>query len=335
MSAERQGTDLWGWITLSFTWCGSELTAFLPVFSQETRLYLSQAAQRLLSQNLECDTAIGLFWVSPRTGLHYRTFSSIKPNGSLRDVTSWVISQHPTAEGGSQELMYNFSEEKIKKYRLEIRPSNLKALRDPSSLLEEAVWIVKNQSQFRVFYMCIYPFILCASNFTDIFILGSTVLLWNIKCICLTWRKLVACYSSALYLKASLNLLEVLFISPFIHMWIVNLNNSFWAASAKVLLQFKLCPVNYLLILHIMKLWVDGNSLDPRENNKSALPEKFSNVDTLLAQENLHFADNILTYDSSWFGAKVLGENALIKMLTECLLWSNDNIIKFQNHWGS
>lgn len=227
------------------------------------------------------------------------------------------------------------SQRKKKKYRLEIRPSNLKALRDPSSLPEEAVWIVKNQSQFRVFYMCIYPFILCASNFTDIFSLGLTVLLWNIKCICLTWRKLVACYSSALYLKASLNLLEVLFISPFIHTWIVNLNNSFWAASAKVLLQFKLCPVNYLLILHIMKLWVDGNSLDPRESNKSALPEKFSNVDTLLAQENLHFADNILTYDSSWFGAKLLGENALIKMLTECLLWSNDNIIKFQNHWGN
>lgn len=67
----------------------------------------------------------------------------------------------------------------------------------------------------------------------------------------------------------------------------------------------------------------------------SALAEKYLDVDTLLAQESLHFADSILSYDSSWFKAKVLEENALIKMLTECLLWSNDNIIKFQNHWGS
>lgn len=39
-------------------------------------------------------------------------------------------------------------------------------------------------------------------------------------------------------------------------------------------------------------------------------------MDTLLARENLQFADNILTYGSSWFGAKALSENALIKMLT-------------------
>lgn len=80
---------------------------------------------------------------------------------------------------------------------------------------------------------------------------------------------------------------------------------------------------------------VEGNSLDAHESNKSTLPEKFSDVDTLLAQESLHFADNILTYDSSCLGPELLGENTLIKMLTERLLWSNDNIIKFQNHWGS
>lgn len=48
----------------------------------------------------------------------------------------------------------------------------------------------------------------------------------------------------------------------------------------------------------------------------SALVEKFLDVDTLLAQESLHFADSILSYDSSWFKAKVLGENTLIKMLS-------------------
>lgn len=64
-------------------------------------------------------------------------------------------------------------------------------------------------------------------------------------------------------------------------------------------------------------------------------PGKFSDVDTVLAQESLHFADNILTYYSSWYRGKVPGKNVLIKMLTECLLCSNDNIIKFQNHWGS
>lgn len=39
-------------------------------------------------------------------------------------------------------------------------------------------------------------------------------------------------------------------------------------------------------------------------------------MDILRSQESLHVADNILTYDSSWFGVKVLGENALIKMLS-------------------
>lgn len=43
-------------------------------------------------------------------------------------------------------------------------------------------------------------------------------------------------------------------------------------------------------------------------------------MDTVLAQESLHFADNILTFDGSWYGAKVPGKNVLIKMLTECLL---------------
>lgn len=43
-------------------------------------------------------------------------------------------------------------------------------------------------------------------------------------------------------------------------------------------------------------------------------------MDTLVAQESLHFADNILTYDSSCLEAKVPEENALIKMLADCLL---------------